>query len=51
VNHGGDAAKIAIDVAKNSSKPFNLRNYRFLGDSRFYSDLDDAGYKTLMSER
>ena len=51
VNHGGDAAKFAMDVAKNSSKPFNWRNYRFLGDSRFYSDLDDAGYRTLMSER
>ena len=49
--HGGDATKVVIDVAKNSSKPFNWRNYRFLGDSRFYSDLDDAGYKTLMSER
>lgn len=44
-------AKIAIDVAKNSPKPFNWRNYRFLGDFRFYSDLDDAGYKTIMSER
>ena len=51
VNHGDDVAKMAVDVARNSSKPFNWRNYRFLGDSRFYSDLKDAGYKTIMSER
>ena len=44
-----DAAKIAVDVARNSSNPTNLRNYKFLGDSRFYSDLTTPD--VVMAER
>jgi len=34
-----------------SKHPLNWRNYKFLGDSRFYSDINNFGIKNIMEER
>ena len=52
VNKYGDPAfQVVKDVAKQSGYSPNWRNYKFLGDKRFYSDLDNAGVNTLLYER
>jgi hypothetical protein len=45
------ATKVAFDVAKSNKNPLNFRNYGFLRDSRFYSDLDNYGIRNIMGDR
>ena len=45
------AGKVTFNVAKTNSNPLNLRNYGFLKDSRFYSDLDNYGVNNILQDR
>lgn len=45
------AKPIVKNVFENSNNPYNWRNYRFLGDLRFYSDLKNLGPDAILYER
>ena len=45
------ALQVTKDVAMYSKHPLNWRNYKFLGDPRFYSDINNLGIKNIMKER
>ncbi len=49
--YANPAFQVTKDVAMYSKHPLNWRNYKFLGDSRFYSDINNFGIKNIMEER
>lgn len=51
INNASSVKLVAKDVAKTNANPYNWRKYRFIGDDRFYSDLDNYGIKNIMMDR
>ncbi len=50
-NHFTPAMQMAKNVASKNPNPYNWRNYKFLGDYRFYRDLDNFGIDNLLKAR